>query len=220
MPLELKERARAVEDRLGLWAARWEVGQIPFHRAEVYQALIDFFPSRRPVERALVPLCGKSVDLRWLSERCGAVVGAEAVPRAIEDFFTEQALAPTVTERGDRRCYQAGAISIFDGDFLSLSPALTGAVDFCWDRASMVALPAELRGPYISRIRSLLQPAGELLLITYDIDRDPEIGPPYRIGEEEVFTCYEGAEVELLARRPWAPLGGAKTDELIFRVRF
>ena len=84
----------------------------------------------------------------------------------------------------------------------------------------MVALPAELRGPYVSRIRRLLRPAGELLLITYDIDRDPEVGPPYRIGEEEVFACYEGAKTELLARRPWAPLGGAKTDELIFRVSF
>src|SRR6185503_16503780 len=57
------------------WINRWNENQIGFHVKGVNPLLTRFWPSARG--RVLVPLCGKSEDLRWLAERRHEVVGVE-----------------------------------------------------------------------------------------------------------------------------------------------
>ena len=186
---------------------------------------MEFFP--RLIEglnfdeapRALVPLCGKSVDLSWLTEQQLQVYGAEGVPQAIQELFDELGVAAERQQLEKRSRYHHGALSVVDGDFLTLDAAEVGRFDLCWDRASMIALPEKLRGLYVERIVSLLKPGGRVLLVTYEIERDPTIGPPYLVSEEEVQARYAPfAKVECLRRVPWGEIGGARSAEATFLI--
>ena len=45
-----------------------------------------------------MPLCGKSLDLLWLAAQGHRVLGVEISPLAVDAFFAEQDLTPTVTD--------------------------------------------------------------------------------------------------------------------------
>ena len=61
------------------WHSKWTKNEIGFHLAETNAHLKNWFPSLKlaPGSRIFVPLCGKSVDMWWLSEQGMEVVGVE-----------------------------------------------------------------------------------------------------------------------------------------------
>ena len=81
----------------------------------------------------------------WLAVRGHAVVGSELSAIAVEEFFGEQRIAVDVRPHGPFRRHTAGAFEILEGDALDLTPELLGPVHAAYDRAALVALPAELR---------------------------------------------------------------------------
>ena len=78
------------------WQARWARDEIGFHLDEVNPYLLRYWSqlSAQSGERVLVPLCGKTLDLRWLVAQELQVLGVELSRKAIEDFFAEQGLQP------------------------------------------------------------------------------------------------------------------------------
>jgi thiopurine S-methyltransferase len=75
---------------------------------------------------------------------------------------------------------------------------MTSAV---YDRASLVALPPEMRARYTSHLLSILPPGTQILLITFDYPQWEMPGPPFAVSTEEVEALYrERAEVKLLAQ--------------------
>ncbi len=213
------------DERLRGWVESWAEGRRGFHRADPYDALVDFFPllteglTLDQSCRALVPLCGKSVDLPWLSDQGVSVLGAEGVPQAIEEFFEERGVQATQRELAHRSLYEHERISIVDGDFLTLDEAEVGRFDFCWDRASMIALPENLRGLYVERLCALLKQGGRILLVTYETARDPQIGPPYLVTEAEVRERYAPfGTVECLQRKAWGEIAGVTSAEATFLI--
>ena len=74
------------------WRQRWQEGRIGFHLEETHPALLKYWPTLGVPSGAkvLVPLCGKSLDMRWLADQGHPVLGIELAPEAIEQFLAQR----------------------------------------------------------------------------------------------------------------------------------
>ncbi len=52
-----------------------------------------------------------------------------------------------------------------------------------------------------------MRPGARMLLQTFDLDRPPDVGPPYRVPEEEVGRLYPGARLRAIGERASSPEG-------------
>ncbi|MCC7198208.1 MAG: thiopurine S-methyltransferase [Gammaproteobacteria bacterium] len=170
------------------WHARWQQGQIGFHRQDYHPKLERWWPQLElpPGARVLAPLCGKSLDLRYLAGRGHEVIGCELSPLAAEAFFAEAGLAPERSAAGKSERWSAQGISILVGDFFDLQASDTGPLQAFYDRAALVALPSALRRDYATRLATLM-PAGTAgLLLALDYPDGALEGPPFSVDTAEV----------------------------------
>ena len=184
------------------WHQRWQQNQIGFHKQETNPLLQEYWPrlSVNPKSRVFVPLCGKSNDMLWQLAMGYQVVGVELSPLAVESFFSENGLKPTVRRQGDFSIYEIDGLQIFCGDFFALQAADIGEIDAVYDRASLVALPPDMRIDYVSKLATLLPSGVEILLIAFDYPQDEMQGPPFSVHGKEVNMLFSNwCEVELLA---------------------
>lgn len=183
------------------WRSRWDQGQIGFHQEAVNPYLERYWARAAAPSgsRVFVPLCGKSKDMVWLAERGHSVVGVEIVRLAVEAFFTEQQLEPRRRSTGVFEVWEAGPYTLFCGDFFDITPVDVGGAGAVYDRASLIALPPELRQRYARHLLSLIAPGKNVLLVTMDYDQQEMSGPPFSVAEAEVRALYAGdCDVELL----------------------
>lgn len=208
------------------WQGRWERGETGWHQTEVEPRLIENFKSLSPT-RVFVPLCGKSLDLVWLHEQGHDVVGVELSELACRAFFEERGLNPAITRESGFQVFRAERYTLFQGDFFALTPHLLGAIGAVYDRASLIALPPEMRKNYAQKLRSLIQRASreiqpQILLITIERIPHDEMGPPHSVQPAEVETLYQDSfdiekiSHELLSQK--SP-GGSDIQEWVFRLR-
>lgn len=78
------------------------------------------------------------------------------------------------------------------GDYFKLNAELLGSVDATYDRASLVALPTDMRTDYTQHLQTITATAPQLL-ITFDYDQSQQAGPPFAIPATEVKTHYAKA---------------------------
>ena len=170
------------------WHQRWQHNQIGFHEGRVNHHLETYWPQIAPdaSQRVLVPLCGKSVDLAWLAGRGHPVVGVELSELACRAFFAERQLEPELESHGPFLAFKAGGVELLCGDFFELTPALMGPVALLYDRASLIALPKELRARYCRHLSTLMPSAARGLLITLDYPDQRFSGPPFAVSDSEV----------------------------------
>lgn len=174
------------------WHARWETGQIGFHQDEIHVALQDFWPQLHLPgdEQVFVPLCGKSLDMLWLLEQGHHVLGVELSPIAVAAFFQENGLVPESTQADAFTAWRFGEVKLLCGDFFDLRPAHLTQTRAVYDRASLVALPPEMRQRYAAHLAGLLAPATPVLLITLEYPQTEMNGPPFSVTETEVRDLY------------------------------
>ena len=70
-----------------------------------------------------------------------------------------------------------------------LSTNDVGRVDAVYDRAALIAMPAELRPQYSQQVIDLSQNAPQLLL-TLNYDQNERAGPPFSISHEQIQQYY------------------------------
>ncbi|MEL0608399.1 thiopurine S-methyltransferase [Vibrio echinoideorum] len=180
------------------WHNKWAANQIGFHLEDVNPLLIEFWKKTEPSyeKSVFVPLCGKSEDLIWLATKHEDVQGVELSQIAVRAFFSEHLYTPTVTRiSGQHELYQFDELSVYTGDYFS---APIRPVDIIYDRASLVALPAEMRVQYIERLKQRLKPGGKILLVTLDYDQSEMAGPPFSVPKLEVDQLFAGYKITLL----------------------
>lgn len=173
------------------WHARWKDGQIGFHQDLIHPDLIkhqDCFLGGT-AQRVLVPLCGKSRDVAWLAAQGHDVVGVELSAIAAQALFDEAGHSPNISEQGAVQRWQSANITVYVGDLFDVTDAQFGAVDRIWDRAALVALPAEMRRRYVARLLSVLSPSGRILLNCFQADWQRS-GPPHSIDLHELDALY------------------------------
>jgi thiopurine S-methyltransferase len=189
------------------WLARWRGDRIGFHEGHPNALLERHIARFAGCRRVFVPLCGKAEDLAYLATRGHDVVGVELVEEAVQAFFAEHGLVPSIAPRGPCVAYQAGAFALLVGDFFTLTPDLLGPVDALYDRAALIALPPEIRPRYVASLRALV-PAGALaLVITLEYDQRAVAGPPFAVLEAELRALYAGATIELLGEQAATDVG-------------
>ena len=183
------------------WQQRWQEGRIGFHKSDVNPELIKYFSNLAlPIgSRVLVPLCGKSIDMVWLACAGYDVVGIELVESAVQAFFTEQNITPTITEftsaadKSTLKRYQgqlAGqTITLWAANIFALSAIDIDAINAIYDRAALIALPANMRADYSRHIVKLSDNAPQLL-ITLNYDQSKKDGPPFSITQQQLHQYY------------------------------
>lgn len=175
------------------WQERWQRNEIGFHQREINAHLQDYWPRLGlPAEsQVFVPLCGKSRDLLWLRARGHAVLGVELSPIAVRDFFRENALTPQLSRQGAFERCEADGLAVLCGDFFDLTPADLKGIAGVYDRASLIALPPEMRPRYAAHLAAILPKGAAILLVTMEYRQAEMSGPPFSVSEDEVRKLYE-----------------------------
>lgn len=183
------------------WLQRWQEGQIGFHQDRINGYLTRHFgrTGAQTGGTVLVTLCGKSLDMLWLRDQGFCVVGVEFSPLAVEAFFSENNLQPAISSSGKFQRYHADDITLLCGDFFDLTAEDIGDISAVYDRASLIALPPEMRPSYADHLTGLLPRGTKVLLVTMEYPQDQMQGPPFSVHESEVHDLYDNSfEVERL----------------------
>ena len=180
------------------WRQRWQDNKIGFHLEEVNPYLIEHWPriDIKPPATVFVPLCGKTMDMRWFLEQDYRVEAIEISELAIEQFFLEQDLEFEIHETDGWRAYSYEGLRIWCGDFFELEQHQLGHIDAVYDRASLIALPVDLRQRYVKKLIELIG-APPQFLITLSYDQSQMAGPPFAVEHAEVNALYSAAYGEI-----------------------
>jgi thiopurine S-methyltransferase len=181
------------------WIERWNRNQIGFHQADINPYLKAHWSALGVTSGTVfVPLCGKSRDMAWLRMQGHQVVGVEVSRQAVSEFFSEQQLEPQVS-RGPRfEVWQAAGYRLLCGDVFALEAEDLQDVSAVFDRAALIALPAELRQSYADKLQQALPPRARTLLVALTYPQEQMSGPPYAVTEAEVRHLYSGYNIEKL----------------------
>ena len=186
------------------WHERWRSGQIGFHQGAVDDDLRQHWPALgvRAAGRVLVPLCGKSLDLLWLRDQGHSVIGVELSDIALQAFCMENGIAARRRVSAEFDLYQAERLELLRGDFLALAAVHLGPVAAIYDRASLIALPADQRPRYVEHLGAITAAGTRTLLVTLEYPPGELAGPPFSVTADEVRHLYSRHHaIEELARR-------------------
>ncbi|MCD1279480.1 thiopurine S-methyltransferase [Psychrobacter sp. CCUG 69069] len=203
------------------WQNRWQEKRIGFNQSEVNSLLIKYWSALNlpASSRVFVPLCGKSIDMVWLSAQGYDVVGVELVESAVQAFFAEQNIQPTIYQHAENieiKCYQGElgdsetkrTITLWVADIFALTSTDIGSIDVVYDKAALIALPADMRTQYSEQV-CLLSGTVPQLVITLNYDQSKKDGPPFSVSCEQVQQYYGSRyQITELAREP-AAIGSA-----------
>lgn len=176
------------------WHERWKKHEIGFHLKNTNPFLIKHWGTLGSSlnDTVFVPLCGKSIDLIWLANRAKHVIGIELSQQAIEEFFSDNKLAPEITEGEFFIEYRYKNITLLCGDFFKLTQNDLAGCRSVYDRASLIALPPEMRKDYAIKLDELLPNEKQRLLITIEYPQHEMNGPPHSIPPDEVQQLFAG----------------------------
>lgn len=168
------------------WLDRWATGRTGWHEQDGNAGLQSHWPTGSSAKRVLVPLCGKTPDLRWLALRGHEVVGVELSEKATHEFFSDNDLTYRVESSEKFDCYTANdlPISICCGDYFKFGGM---QFDALYDRGALVALPDSSRPAYVEHTQKLLSCDAQRLIITLEYDQHIVQGPPFSVWPDEIL---------------------------------
>jgi len=180
------------------WLGRWREGRIGWHEPGGSAALQRHWPAQPAGGTVLVPLCGKSDDLKWLADRGQPVVGVELSELAILAFLETHRLAFERRAEGVFEVFRAtgAAITLYSGDYFEFDHARCDAL---FDRGALVAVPPAERPRYVEHTNALLSPAATRLVVTLEYDQERAPGPPYSVPPGELQGYWP--DLKLVERR-------------------
>jgi thiopurine S-methyltransferase len=175
------------------WHEVWEKRQLGFNQSEYNPKMVELLKDKKlEAKTVFVPLCGKSVDMLWLASRGANVYGCELSKLAVEDFFTENNIKFQIEDLGNVTRYSSESITIDCGNFFEID---FPEFDYIYDRASMVALPPEMRLSYQQKMKALLGQVKEYYLFTFSYNQSLFEGPPFSIDEQELVNAFKDSDV-------------------------
>lgn len=213
------------------WHTRWDEGRIGFHQPEGNSRLRRHWapflqwcgpPHTDRGAKVLVPLCGKTLDLRFLSER-HRVLGIEYVERAARAYFRELGVDPQTIARSGGTSYAFERTEILVRDFFGLDASELGRANLAYDRAALVAIPPARRVEYVATLADLVEPGGGLLLISFEHDFGS--GPPFSVPEVpelfgERFMIEQREKRDILDEESrFRERGATHMDEIVWYAR-
>ena len=188
---------------LSYWRSKWRKGKTGFHMQDGYPGLEKNWNSIEIDNKAvvLVPLCGKSKDLIWLSQHCKTVIGVEISEIAIQEFMSENNLEASSSVSGVFTIYHTGNIQIWNGDFFKLPIQKLPPLDLIYDKAALNALPPEMRNEYASKILESVSTHTKILLHLLEYKQEEMTGPPFSVSVKQAKELFRNKfEFKILER--------------------
>lgn len=202
--------------KASFWHKCWEKNSLGFHQEQVHPFLSEYLlPLVNDQDKhVFVPLCGKSLDMFWLAQHM-QVSGSELSDIACRDFFANASItANTSVYQSNHDLtpfikYSFDNITLLQGDFFKLTAQDLlldkKSIDWIYDRAALIALPAEMREPYIEHLISFIGTGTRLFLISIEFPPDEISGPPFSITQQSISELFlsadKGCHVECITSR-------------------
>jgi len=193
----MENKAEGAELRdFDYWDKRWKNNDAKWHRLEASAFLVayqnELFADRTNI-KVFLPLCGKSLDLKWLANLGHKVVGVECCSLPVESFFQEHHMEH-VRERVSEQCTRYKStddmIHIYHCDLFHFTPQMDCQFDALWDRGSLVAINPDDRKQYVDLMLSLMHNDCRYLLNTVEYDDRDFKGPPSNVPQSTVHQLY------------------------------
>jgi len=187
------------------WESRWAEGRTGWHKGAPHPVLQQHFAQLacEAGDPVLVPLCGKSVDLGWIADEAKCVaIGVEWARDAVRELFEERAgaVAPERLDEGVE-LWESRGLSVLCADWFRVNASMLAQaagqeVRAWWDRASLIALPPEIRPAYVAHLAGLLPSGSRGLLLSLEYPPGEKQGPPFSVDQDEVQRLF-GAAFEI-----------------------
>lgn len=177
------------------WAQYWNENRLGFHEGQVNQYLQRYLHQFgcNSGDRIFMPLCGKAVDILWLSNQGFHVVGVEISEIAVEAFFAESGLEYMLQRESHFKVYQAPNITLYCGDFMNMEPRHCADCVLVYDRASIVAIEPFNRNSYVEQLLRIIDDDIPMLTIVLDYDQSKLQGPPFSLSVAELEDLFESS---------------------------
>jgi len=177
---------------IDFWKQRWLDGQTGFHLDSVNTYLIHYWDLLCANNETVVfvPLCGKSLDMIWLAHQGCHVIGVECSDKAIAEFSSDNNLMLQQKITNGFDVHENKNICLIHCDYFELTADMMRSVSVVYDRASLVALPPEMREKYVKKQCEVLPENIKILLITLEYDQDRMSGPPFSVSQDEITKLY------------------------------
>jgi len=173
---------------ISYWQSRWHKNNTGWHMDDIYPLLTKLWPrlSIKPDTNVLVPLCGKSLDLHWLTDRGHHVTGVEVSRKALRKVMDRHSGDFTEDASHGFTIYHSELLELWEGDFLKLPANEIPKPDIIYDKAAIVALPPERRELYARKLLECCGKHTQILLQTFEYNQEEMNGPPFSVTEEEL----------------------------------
>lgn len=210
------------------WHSHWTRKSPGFHEGQVNSYLQQFLPlyDLQPGDTIFMPLCGKAVDILWLSQQGYQVIGVELSEVAIESFFAESEIDFVKVQHENLLAYESPGITLYLGDYMNMQADYLTGCKLVYDRASIVAIESFNRKSYKRKMLDIVSPGTPMLLVTLDYDQTVMQGPPFSVPVSEIKQLYQPEyQLELLQsseqieeRPKWREIGLGSLLESALRL--
>ncbi|MDP7040631.1 MAG: thiopurine S-methyltransferase [Myxococcota bacterium] len=175
------------------WAQRWEKNELGFHELEINAHLKKYIHALCPnaEKKVLVPLCGKTLDLLFLSTHFGEVWGIEYIESAAIDFFRENKMEPSIEDIGCGKLYQCANIHLVVADIFAFLDETSMCFDALYDRAALIAMEKDKRNRYAQLLRTRLDEHATILVVALNYPQEEMDGPPFSVAPDEIQGHFE-----------------------------
>jgi thiopurine S-methyltransferase len=190
------------------WLDRWQEHKIGFHREDYNPQLVKYLSklSLKQGDTIFVPLCGKTLDMVYALEQGYKVIGVELSSIAVKEFFAENNIAFERTKNEDFDIYRGldKDITLYCGDLFQLTDIVFDAI---YDRASVIALPPQMRERYFNYMMQVTPSQTPTLMITLEYDQSKIDGPPFSVTQNELTEKMDvNYQLELLETQELEPM--------------
>ncbi|XP_042142661.1 thiopurine S-methyltransferase [Ixodes scapularis] len=186
------------------WTNRWNTGDTPWHLEGVYPLLEknqDVILAGKQDAQVYLPMCGKAPDLKWFYDKGHRVVGVEYIEEVARGFFVDNNLPFDEAECPLLKCktFQTAdkRLRVFVCNVFDFNKSCVGAMDIVWDRGALSSIDVELRGRYVTLMKSLLSPNFSYALWTIVYDDSTFKGFPKSMPEEVLRELFAGKGIKL-----------------------
>lgn len=197
------------------WIKAWNDGHWGFHCLVVNDLIMKYYDSlveQRTDLRFFLPLCGKSLDMKWLADKGHHVVGIDCASRAAVDFFAENKIEYDVSEvKTIENCslYKSkdGKIEFYVCDYFALTKDVIGEFDVIWDRGSLNSMPLDKSSQYVELMKKFMKPGTKIMIEIFECYKDDgEVIKGLCLLEDDIRRLYGNCSCEILETFKYADI--------------
>lgn len=169
------------------WLEMYEKFPDSNEKGQPSKVLVKYLKEILPSEpgRVLLPLCGKSPDLRWLYDRGNTVVGIECSEKVVKNFFeTYPDLKHTVHDLPYGKVYKSEdeRLQVYICNVIHIPEGELGEFDAVFDWAAYTAINTKERQKYVDIMKSCMRSDSRYFLeVCHDLEEGAK-GTPNSIS--------------------------------------